>query len=70
MYNRKLNINYTSGYKGVYYNKTLKRYIAYITINKKMKIIGSYKEKTQAVLSRMKRSKELYGCYINDCEKL
>ena len=67
--NRKLNSNNTSKYKGVCYSKLFNRWNAYITINGKMKNLGYFKNLEDAINARVEKAQELFGEYINSCEK-
>jgi hypothetical protein len=42
MRNRNLYVNNTSGFKGVYWHKTTKKWMSYIRINKKSLYLGIY----------------------------
>ena len=50
----------TSGHKGVSYSKTKGRWVAYITIKKSTKKLGSYSNKLLAINAR-KKAEESYG---------
>ena len=67
--NSKLNSNNTSKYKGICYSKLFNRWNAYITINGKMKNLGYFDKIEDAINARVKKAKEVYGEYINKCEK-
>jgi hypothetical protein len=67
--NTKLNSRNSSNYKGICYSKLFNRWNAYITINGKMKNLGYFKNLEDAVNCRVKKAKEVYGEYINSCEK-
>ena len=67
--NSKLNSNNTSKYKGICYSKLFNRWNAYITINGKMKNLGYFKNLEDAINARVEKAQELFGEYINSCEK-
>lgn len=51
--------NNTSGTKGVYFNKKLKKWMAYIKVNYKMLYLGVYENKEDAIKARLKKEREL-----------
>jgi len=55
--------NNTSGYKGVYWAKRNKRWLAQITHNGKQVYIGHYKDKEEAARAYDAKAKELHGEY-------
>ena len=65
--NRSTNKNNTSGVKRI--NKEGKRWRASIGYNNKLIHIGSYKTKEEAIEARQKKAKELFGEFMNECEK-
>jgi len=67
--NRKLNYNNTSNFKGVYFHKPSNKWRARIMINGKSKHLGYFKNIEDAVNTRVKKAKEIFGEYINSCEK-
>jgi hypothetical protein len=67
--NQKLSTNNTSNYKGVSFDKHYKKWRARIQINGKEKHLGYFDNIEDAVNARVKKAKELYGEYINSCEK-
>ena len=67
--NRKLNSNTSSNYKGISYNKKNNKWIAYIRINGKLKHLGYFDNIDDAINARVKKAKEVFGEYINSCEK-
>jgi hypothetical protein len=67
--NRKLNFNNSSNHKGVYYRKSLKKWVAQITINGKKQHLGCFDKIEDAINARVKKAKEVYGEYMNSCEK-
>ena len=67
--NMKLNSNNTSKYKGVCYSKQLNKWKAYIHFNRKIINLGYFNSIEDAINVRVKKSKELFGEYMNSCEK-
>jgi hypothetical protein len=67
-YNRKININNTSGNKGVYFQKLSNKWIAQIYINNIKIHLGSYLLKEDAINARRERAKLEFGEYLNICE--
>ena len=59
--NRGLQVNNTSGCKGVGWSKKDKRWIARIKVNKKDIYLGEYKSKEEAIASRLKAEKEYFN---------
>lgn len=59
--NNKLSKNNKSGYNGVHYHKTNKKWIAYIASDSKFYNIGSYDSKYEAYDARLKYELELFG---------
>lgn len=58
--NRGPQSNNTSGYKGVSWNKTMKKYEAYIKYNNKKISLGFFNDKEEAASIRDKKAKELH----------
>lgn len=54
----KLSRNNTSGRKGVYYNRKLNKWMAYIKHNGKMLYLGVYEEKADAIKARERKERE------------
>jgi hypothetical protein len=67
--NRKLSSNNTSNYKGVTFHKRINKWMAHIKINGKQQYLGCFKKIEDAVNARVKKAEELFGEYINKCEK-
>ena len=67
--NSKLSSKNTSNHKGVSFDKQMNKYKAYIKINGKNKHLGYFDNIEEAVNARVKKAKELFGEYINSCEK-
>jgi hypothetical protein len=59
----------TSGCKGVSFEKKSNKWYAEITINGKQQRLGYFDNIEDAIISRYNKAKELYGEYINECEK-
>jgi hypothetical protein len=53
----------TSGYKGVWFQKTIKKYVAQITNNKKIIYIGVFKTAIDAAIAYDFEAKRLFGCF-------
>lgn len=53
------NKNNTSGTKGVYFNKKLRKWQAYIRVNYKMIYLGVYENKEDAIKARLEKEREL-----------
>lgn len=51
----------TSKYKGVYFNKSAKKWRAYITVNKKRRHLGTFENESDAALTYNKHAKEFFG---------
>ena len=67
--NRKLSFKNTSNYKGVSFSKQRNKWMAYIDINGKHKTLGYFDKIEDAVNCRVKKAKELFGEFMNSCEK-
>ncbi|MDE2100307.1 MAG: HNH endonuclease [Patescibacteria group bacterium] len=59
--NRSLNKNNTTGVKGVYWNKTKKKWQAYICINYKSKYLGRFNTLRDAIKCRQKFAELFFG---------
>lgn len=64
--NRDVISSNTSGCTGVYWRNNRKRWVANIKINGKYKIIGSFKNKEDAISARKEAENEYYGEYSYD----
>jgi hypothetical protein len=58
--NRGKQVNNSSGYKGVYFSKARKKWIAQIKINQKMKYLGGFVEKDDAHKCYLEASKDIH----------
>jgi hypothetical protein len=58
---QKTNNKTTSKYKGVYFNKNIRKYHAQITINNKKQHLGFFETEEEAGLAYNKKAKELFG---------
>ena len=67
--NSKLSSKNTSNFKGVYFSKKINKWMSQITINGKNKYLGRFDNIEDAVNCRVKKAQELFGEYINKCEK-
>ena len=67
--NRKLSSRNSSNYKGISYDKQRNKWKAYIRINGKHKNLGRFDNIDDAINARVKKAKEIFGEYINSCEK-
>ena len=62
-YNRKVNSNSTSGYRGVTWHEKTKKWRASIYFNKKHISLGLFKDKVDAAKAYDNKAVELYGEY-------
>ena len=69
-FNRSLSSKSTSGYKGVTFDKSNQKWKAQISINKKIKHLGYFTNKEDALKARLKKSVEIQGEFINQCESI
>ena len=67
--NRSISSNNTSKIKGVYFNKACNKWRAHIKINGKQIHLGYFQNIEDAKEVRQIKAKELFGIYINKCEK-
>ncbi len=61
LFNQKLNKANTSGYKGVYWHKQAKKWLAAIMVNQKHISLGVFLDKLDAVDARKKAEIEYFG---------
>jgi hypothetical protein len=66
--NRSININNTSGIKGIYFNKKANKWHVQIRIDGKLKHVGYFESLNDAKIARQKAAKHYFGEYINNCE--
>ena len=67
--NQKLSIKNTSGFKGVTFCKDRNKWMAFITIDGILINLGRYDTIEDAKEARIKKAHEVFGVYINACEK-
>ena len=67
--NSKLSSRNSSNHKGITYNKKNNKWISQIQFNGKNKYLGCFDNIEDAVNCRVKKAKEVFGEYINSCEK-
>ena len=67
--NQSIAKNNTSNVKGVSFDKTLQKWRAQITINRKIMYIGCYNTLEEAKEARQNKAKSLFGEFTNACEK-
>ena len=68
-FNSSLNKNNTSSVKGVSWKKDKQKWRAHITLNSKFIHLGYFLNLDDAKLARQKKAKELFGEFLNNCEK-
>jgi len=61
MSNRKIQLNNTSGYKGVYWHKYARKWMASIKVNKKPIYLGLFVDPIEAALAYDKNAVEKFG---------
>jgi len=59
-YNRRININNSSGFKGVSWNKSTGKWVAYITVNQERKHLGSFDKAEDAHAAYCEASRILH----------
>jgi len=69
MHNRGTYKNNSSGVKGVNFEKIVKKWRANIMIDGTQITLGFFKTLEEAKLARINKANELFGEYINACEK-
>jgi hypothetical protein len=67
--NRKIGSKNTSNYKGISYDNQRNKWRAGIKINGKEYNLGRFDKIEDAINARVKKAKEIFGDYINSCEK-
>ena len=68
--NTKISIKNTSGTKGVDFDKFSNKWRAAITLNGKYYNLGRFENKEDAIKARVKKANELFGEFVNECEKI
>lgn len=68
-HNKQIQINNTSGIKGVVWHKKDKKWQSQIYINRKCIYIGSYNTIEEATIARQFKANELFGEFTHSCEK-
>jgi hypothetical protein len=66
--NSSMKFNNTSGYKGVHFHKNANKWCVQIKINGKNKHLGYFINKDEAIETRKRKAKEVFGEYMNSCE--
>ena len=65
-FNKSLNSNNTSGFKGVYYNKKSERWQSSIKINGKLNHIGCFSTSEEASKAYKEKAKEMHGEFYRE----
>ena len=68
-HNRLLNKNSKTKIKGVYFHKRAKKWCSIIRFNNVLIYLGLFNDINDAVQARKTKAQELYGEFLNDCEK-
>ena len=68
-FNSSISKRNTSGTKGIYFNKMTNKWRSTISINYKDIHIGYFNNIEDAKKARQEKAKELFGEYLNSCEK-
>ena len=68
--NSSISSNNTSGHKGVLFEPCSQTWQARITIDGLRINLGYYKNKDDAILARITRANQLFGVFVNSCEKV
>jgi len=68
--NRKISIDNTSGTKGVYFYKPNNKWCAQIRINGKKTCLGYFETIESAAAARQTKALEIFGEFVNTCEKI
>ena len=69
-FNSSLSSNNTSGHKGVCFESCSKTWNAYIKIDGLRINLGFYENKDDAIQARITRANQLFGVFVNACEKV
>ena len=67
--NSTISKNNSSGVKGVSLHKKSGKWSAYIWQNRKKVHLGLFRTKEEAILARVNAAEEMFGEYINNCER-
>jgi hypothetical protein len=70
MQNRSISSDNTSGTTGVYFYKASNKWEAKIGLNGKLKHIGSYTTKEEAIQARITKANLLYGAFTHHSQKI
>jgi len=68
-HNRQLSKNNTSGSKGIYYRKSNNKWEVTIMFQKKQIYLGCFDDINDAKVARQNAAKQLFGEFLNECEK-
>ncbi len=68
--NRKLNINSSSGTKGVYFKKAINKWRAQITLDGIQIHLGYFENKEDAIQCRIIKANQAFGIFTNACEQI
>jgi len=68
--NRKISIDNTSGTKGVYFYKQYSKWCAQIRIHGKQTCLGYFETIESAAAARQTKALEIFGEFVNTCEKI
>ena len=69
-YNRIMNVNNTSGFKGVSFHAKRKKWDASIKIDGITIHLGQFINKEDAILARITKANQVFGSYKNVCETI
>lgn len=69
-YNRPIDIKNRSGVRGVHWSKRAKKWEAQIRIDGIKVYLGTFTNIEDAKQARMKKANEIFGEFVNDCEKI
>ena len=69
-FNSLLSSKNTTGSKGIYFNKKTQKWYSQIRFNYKLIHIGHFVNFEDAKIARKKKALELFGNFINSCEKI
>lgn len=67
--NTRIRKNNTTGHKGITFVNKTQKWVARIGIDGKRYHLGTFETLDQAVEARRKKAKEVFGEFLNDCEK-